>query len=114
MSTVRFKLWDTMHQCYIKNSIGLNVSSDGVYQLEANDFIVILPTGLKDRNGKEIWNGDLFKIGVEKEIFEVRFVHGCFLAYSNNKQYGLLGELQMRFILVIGNIYENSKLLEEK
>ena len=70
-------------------------------------------TGLKDKNGKEIYEGDVFKLGAEKEVFEVRFEHGCFLAYRNGKQFGIVGELQVCFIEIIGNIYDNPELLEQ-
>ena len=68
-------------------------------------------TGLKDKNGKMIFEGDLFKIGAEKETFEVVYESGCFLAYCNGKQYGLLGELMMCFVEIIGNIHDNPELI---
>ena len=63
-------------------------------------------TGELDRNKKEVYDGDIFKIGAEKELFEVRFKHGCFLAFANNKQFGLLGEIANIYIEVIGNIHD--------
>jgi len=117
MREIKFRAWDTLNKKMITDFIdgGEKAFLDkcGILCYYYR-YILMQFTGLKDRNGKEIYEGDLFKLGAEKEVFEVRFEHGCFLAYHNNKQYGLLGELQMRFILVIGNIYENPELLEEK
>lgn len=69
-------------------------------------------TGMKDRKGEMIFEGDLFKIGAEENIYEVRFCEGCFLAYENDKQVGILGELPTGICLVVGNIYDNPELLK--
>ena len=58
-----------------------------------------------------IFEGDIFKIGAEKETFEAVYESGCFLAYCNGKQYGLLGELMMCFVQIIGNIHDNPELI---
>jgi len=71
-------------------------------------------TGMEDRKGDMIFEGDLFKIGAEENIFEVRFCEGCFLAYENCKQVGILGELPTGICLVIGNIYDNPELLKSE
>ena len=68
-------------------------------------------TGELDRDKTRIFEGDLFRLGAEKQIFEVRFHAGCFLAYVGNKQWGLVGELKMCFIKVIGNIHDNAELI---
>ena len=66
-------------------------------------------TGLKDLNGKEIYGGDIVR-AIEKSgvwLSEVRYVVDCFCA-------GLHTISSYKDIEVIGNIYENPELLEDK
>jgi hypothetical protein len=76
---------------------------------QVNPYTVGQFTGELDRNGKEIYEGDFFKLGSDKDIYEVRFEHGCFLAYKKDKQFGLVGELKNIFLLIIGNIHEQKE-----
>lgn len=69
-------------------------------------------TGIDDREGEKIFEGDIFKIGAENNIYTVRFDYGCFLAYEDDVQVGILAELSTMFIKKIGNIYDNPELLK--
>jgi len=68
-------------------------------------------TGLKDKNGVKIFEGDVFKLRAKTDVFEVCFEYGCFLAYVGEEQHSLVGILRKHFIEVIGNIHDNPELL---
>ena len=69
-------------------------------------------TGIDDREGEKIFEGDIFKTGAENNIYTVRFDYGCFLAYEDDVQGGILAELSTMFIKKIGNIHDNKELLK--
>ena len=75
-------------------------------------------TGLKDKNGKKIFEGDILDISngiwVDKPV-QVTFEQGAFGINGDSFNYGF-EELnwEIKNIEVIGNIYENPELLEDK
>ena len=65
-------------------------------------------TGLKDKNGKEICEGDIVSY-FKDELAEIKLKKGCFAIESENYIdyfHEILGEIE-----VVGNIYENKELL---
>ena len=90
----------------------LNVPIGGGFQyFDIDPETVGQYTGIDDREGEKIFEGDIFKIGAENNIYTVRFDYGCFLAYEDDVQVGILAELATMFIKKIGNIYDNPELL---
>lgn len=67
-------------------------------------------TGLKDKNGVEIYEGDLIDFGGGP--FKVIFEKGCFYSWTpyDSEFLHLINHLSE----VIGNIYENPELLNKK
>lgn len=107
--------WLGDYQVTMENrcSCGLDCAYDyySPYELE-----LCQNTGVKDKDGKEIFEGDIIKCANQKGV--VRFKNGSFVAKlpviegTGQKRNILLSTLSD--VKIIGNVFENSELLDEK
>lgn len=123
---IKFRAWDKKHRKYAKilkvyfGSDGSNLGAliedyetNYAFELQANQVEFEQYTGLKDKNGKEIYEGDVLRFKMhtgEYENYEIVFRDVTFEAINadgtNFISYSIwnIGE-------VVGNIHENPELL---
>ena len=123
---LKFRAWvndhwvDWIPTCKTLGAYNANIiDTDGYTFEEDNPFIVEQYTGLKDKNGKEIYEGDIVDYAgectcvIQYEDEGARFIHRDI---SDDFPFGSngLGEYNGNLFEVIGNIHENPELLEGK
>ena len=124
MRELKFRAWDKQEKQMMKvSAISLENKEIGVKDFRTYHFFRIKNielmqyTGLKDKNGTEIYEGDVIKVERDGIIYRVEWIHGGFGLEPryNSPFYPRLGNVELREkIEVIGNIHENPELLERK
>ena len=129
MRELKFRAWANGYEkwChrieYIDDGLWLGYVDDGVGELSTTDIVVEQYTGLQDKNGKEIYEGDIVKLtgkvaknkGTLYKVVWDNFLTGFdLISLERSKEdIGYLNEVEMEErYKVIGNIHENPELLK--
>lgn len=113
---IKFRAWDNVD--YMSKPFTLQDIQDKKTQF-TSDCIVMQYTGLKDKNGKEIYEGDILHHPLNERWFDwlIEIIDGSTMlinigidGYRHDPM--LLTQQSASGRIIIGNIYENPELLK--
>ena len=126
MRNIKFRAWNKNTKKMYK--IGQITLEKGTWNYEPDNreyvgmsipyqpsFMLMQYTGLKDKNGKEIYEGDIIKCSFYPDfIFEIKFTELCwYMRKIPTSEHINLSDVLYEDLEVIGNIYDNKNLLEK-
>ena len=138
MRDIKFRVWDKetkhMHICGedVHDEISFENETNKAYYYnlqngcgslrEDSVYILMQYTGLKDKNGKEIYEGDIIFIKGETKLLDIKgkveysnILAQFIITNTGNivNEAESLGDYEEEDIEKIGNVYDNPELLEE-
>lgn len=136
MREIKFRAWDKVcNSMLMPDEIHLYMNGTvSVNQVWATgDLELMQYTGLKDKHGKEIYEGDIIKTNAYPFMSDGKHNYSAVVEYIDDPEYlawyydifsvsgrvagravgGMLADLYGQEIEIIGNRYENPDLLEE-
>ncbi len=131
MREIKFRVftWDTRypnyeHKNYMLDVLSINFETNKIMipykidecrevNIKEENLTLMQYTGLKDKNGKEIYEGDFVKVHDNGHDFltEVKWDKAGFVIFLESKWFVSMIYNSIERIEIIGNIYENPNLL---
>jgi uncharacterized phage protein (TIGR01671 family) len=126
----KFRAWDRNRGRWINvgrfydvtNSIQSTAYTSELYPTYEHDemkldVVLMQYTGLKDKNGRDIYEGDILEIPLfEPSRMQITFIEGAFCLADKSGEYSAdihyIHHADREQAEVIGNIYEHPELLE--
>ena len=121
MRSLKFRFWNALTGKYEEYSDLFFIRGDGVIcsndsvenNLEAEQY-----TDLKDKNGKEIYEGDILRDVCDEEVWNCKVEYdnnyAQFYCDSNRSECWSFEDAKYDELEVIGNIHENPELLDKR
>lgn len=111
----KFRAWYTPFGGSVKQFNKMKHGSAGSLlthaEMSPDDYKIMQSTGLKDKNGVEIFEGDIVAIKYSESGYhyyeKIVFENGTYLAEDEDWLYNIKD-----YCVVCGNIYEDKELLE--
>lgn len=125
MRETHFRAWDTYNRAWADEYLAITedgyvieIKNDGTTEYWKDRFIIEFGTGLKDKNGEEIAEGDIVEYTTcyygnkkcHRKVVEWQEWDSDDFGEPHNLGYFNLSE----YMEVIGNIHENPELLDVK
>lgn len=109
MREIKFRIWDKINRMWLR-CFNVNLFDIG----DLPNVELMQYTGIKDKNGKEVYEGDIVILNDAEEENKciVKYKYGSYILVDGDLRENL-SNVEAKFLEVVGNIYENKNLMEE-